>query len=142
MHGSWLEQRPHLKGLATKMQSLLEFADEIWRRGRASGDGVEYERFEEDVAQRSADIECAVHEVAHRLLPAHDALADAVRDEVDLHVIEHVRDAVQTIGELVRLHCGVQSKDGGERDSGAHREQLSIVGTTARNVGVNDYSNM
>jgi hypothetical protein len=53
-----------LKGLATKMQSLLEFADEMWTRGRASGDGVEYERFEEDVARRCAEVECAVHEVA------------------------------------------------------------------------------
>ena len=64
MQDNWLAQRPHLKGLVTKMQSRLEFADEMWRRGRASGDGVEYERFEEHVAQRSADIECAVHEVA------------------------------------------------------------------------------
>jgi hypothetical protein len=45
-----------LKGLATKMQSLLEFADEMWTRGRASGDGVEYERFEEDVARRCAEV--------------------------------------------------------------------------------------
>jgi hypothetical protein len=64
MQRSWLEKRPHLEGLATKMQSLIEFADEMWRRGRESGDGVEYERFEEDVAQRSAEIERAVHEVA------------------------------------------------------------------------------
>ena len=64
MQCAWTEERPHLKVLATKVQSLLEFADEMWRRGKANGDGVEYERFEEDVAQRSAEIERAVHEVA------------------------------------------------------------------------------
>ena len=33
----------------------------MWKRGRASGDGVEYERFEEDVARRCAEVEWAVH---------------------------------------------------------------------------------
>jgi hypothetical protein len=46
------------------MQALLELADAMWTEGRANGGDVDYARFEEDVAKRTAEVECAVHEVA------------------------------------------------------------------------------
>jgi hypothetical protein len=64
MHANWLTARPHLSGLASKMQALLELADTLWTQGRADGGDVDYARFEEDVAKRTAEVECAVHEVA------------------------------------------------------------------------------
>jgi hypothetical protein len=64
MHENWLTARPHLSGLASKMQALLELADTMWTEGRANGGDVDYARFEEDVAKRTAEVECAVHEVA------------------------------------------------------------------------------
>ena len=59
---SWLCARPHLRRLAAKLQGLLELADDMWQRGRATGESVDYEAFEQTVAQKTAEVERAVHE--------------------------------------------------------------------------------
>jgi len=62
----WLEARPHLAELARGLQSVLELAVELYERGRASGETVDYAVFEERVANATAEIERGVHQVALR----------------------------------------------------------------------------
>lgn len=64
MQNSWLQERPHLTALARSMQTVLELADELYERGRGSGDSVDYSVFEERVAQAAAEVEQGVHQVA------------------------------------------------------------------------------
>jgi hypothetical protein len=50
---SWLTARPHLSGLASKMQALLELADKLWTQGRADGGDVDYARFASTARSRA-----------------------------------------------------------------------------------------
>ena len=59
---SFVEERPHLRGLADKVRALFTMADEAYQRGRANGDAVDYAAFEERVSQATAELECAVHQ--------------------------------------------------------------------------------
>ncbi|HET6333635.1 MAG TPA: hypothetical protein VFG30_10500, partial [Polyangiales bacterium] len=52
--------------LARGLQSVLELAVELYERGRASGETVDYAVFEERVANATAEIERGVHQVALR----------------------------------------------------------------------------
>ena len=64
MTPEYFAARPHLHGLARQMQSLLELADEMYVRGRSTGESVEYAEFEKLVGERSAAVEREVHAAA------------------------------------------------------------------------------
>jgi hypothetical protein len=64
MTNAWLRERPHLAMLARNLQTVLELADELYQRGRGSGESVDYSEFEERVAHAAAEIERGVHHVA------------------------------------------------------------------------------
>jgi hypothetical protein len=46
------------------MHAVLELADELYKRGRSSGEAVDYSAFEEQVAHVAAAVERGVHHVA------------------------------------------------------------------------------
>jgi hypothetical protein len=48
------------------MQTVLELADELYQRGRSSGECVDYSEFEERVGHAAAEVERGVHHVALR----------------------------------------------------------------------------
>lgn len=66
MNHAWLQQRPHLAELARSMQAVLELADELYERGRFSGDAVDYGEFEERAALAASEVERGVHHVGLR----------------------------------------------------------------------------
>ena len=59
MMESWIEERPHLRGLADKVRELFAMADEAYQRGRVGGDAMDYAAFEARVSQATAEFECA-----------------------------------------------------------------------------------
>jgi hypothetical protein len=61
MTNAWLLERPHLASLARSLQTVLELADELYQRGRGSGESVDYGK---RVAHAAADVERGVHHVA------------------------------------------------------------------------------
>jgi hypothetical protein len=64
MTNAWLQERPHLATLARSLQKVLELADELYQRGRASAESVDYSEFEERAAHATAEVERGVHHVA------------------------------------------------------------------------------
>ena len=64
MDTNWVDARPHLRGLANKMQAVLEMADSLYAEGRKGGEAVDYGEFELKVSQATAELECAVHKTA------------------------------------------------------------------------------
>lgn len=64
MTNAWLQDRPHLATLARSLQTVLELADELYQRGRGSGESVDYSEFEERAAHATAEVERGVHHVA------------------------------------------------------------------------------
>jgi hypothetical protein len=63
MTNAWLQERPHLARLVRSLQAVLELADELYQRGRGSGESVDYSEFEER-AHATAEVERGVHHVA------------------------------------------------------------------------------
>jgi hypothetical protein len=59
MENAWLQERPHLAELVQSMQTVLELADELYERGRSSGESVDYSAFEERVGHAAAEVERA-----------------------------------------------------------------------------------
>lgn len=66
MDTTWVNHRPHPRGLVSKMQAVLEMADSLYAEGKRGGDAVDYGEFELRVSRATAELECAVHEVALR----------------------------------------------------------------------------
>jgi hypothetical protein len=64
MTNTRLQDRPHLATLARRLQTVLELADELYQRGRGSGESVDYSEFEERAAHATAEVERGVHHVA------------------------------------------------------------------------------
>lgn len=64
MDHDWIRQRPHLAPLVRKLDAVLQLADELYERGRASGDSVDYGEFEERVARATAEVDQSVHQIA------------------------------------------------------------------------------
>jgi hypothetical protein len=66
MTDAWLQERPHLATLARSLQTVLELADELYQRGRGSGESVDYSEFEERVAHAAAEVDRGVQGSAPR----------------------------------------------------------------------------
>ena len=64
MDQAWLQQRPHLRQLARSFNEVLQLADEQYQQGRASGNAVDYGKFEERVTLATAQVEQNVHGIA------------------------------------------------------------------------------
>jgi hypothetical protein len=64
MDNLWIEQRPHLAPLVLRLEAVLELADELYERGRANGDSVDYGAFEERVACATAEVHQSVYRIA------------------------------------------------------------------------------
>jgi hypothetical protein len=64
MEQGWIQQRPHLAPLVLRLEAVLKLADELYERGRANGDSVDYGAFEERVARATAEVDQSVHQIA------------------------------------------------------------------------------
>jgi hypothetical protein len=83
--------------LVLRLEAVLKLADELYERGCADGDSVDYRAFEERVARATAEVDQSVHQIAlsgldvdepqrPRRTQAHRAVRASTRRSVGQHL--------------------------------------------------------